>query len=494
MLSALPTSSLNAPSGLASKPSRHVKPPVMHYARASMERLALPVRFGGLSAAQKEAILKSAPVTFVAGSDYRALGETPRQAAEQVRMTALKALKEAQLACHPKVKGPLAEGFGGAALVQAGSGGNILLADSNINYRADIKICAEQNLLDRIIKHPAVLAADKPEIKLISNILCDFDAERYRNRHLTPCNGCLDAFQAVMLSRSGLLSGNTLVASIVSQEQNGQPQTLIEVRPLKDLLPMADKLHHSFPESGIGALPVNLSASATALLQARQAQPVTDAQIRETMQRALAGFAESALHKRSARGGEYLGTGILIYPDLPGAEPVFETGSSLHVKNSEPLYPELDALSNARNIKPGTSASEHLQSALQTPWLVEELTRPQPGSHLQDKRTMPPLAEGLAMVGFVHRQADQPRPKLLGLLKDAAGGRDFLVGVIDQDVIKVYAASEFLPIQYKDHREPAPGLTVGKSPRQKHPLRVFLAETWVRLKNWLRNILGRRSG
>jgi hypothetical protein len=459
----------------------------------SADRLEIPVRFAGFSPEQKKTILKTAPIAFVGGADYRVLADTPEKAAAQVRAAALKAMGEAQLASHPRVKGPLAEGWGGAALVQVDSGEKILLADSNISYRTDIKICAEQNLLDRIIKHPSVLASGKPEIKLISNILFNFEDRRYHNRHLTPCNACLDAFQAVMLSRGGLLTGDTLITSVTSQEQDGQLQYLLEVRPLKALLPMVDNRQHSFPGSSIPSLPVTLSPSATALLQKRQACPMTDAHIRETMQRALAGFAESALNKRSARGEEYLGTGLMLYPDLPGSEPVLETGSSLHIKNSEPLYAELDALSNARNIKPGTLAHEHLQHTLQAPALVEELTRPHPDSHLKDKRKMPPLVEGLAMVGFVHRQNDQPRPKLLGLLKDAAGGRDFLVGLIEQGVIKVYAAQEFLPIQYKDHREPSQGMLLQNPPSAAASIGIFIRQAWAWLRGLLCNIFRLRS-
>ncbi len=425
--------------------------PKPQQAVTSSERLNL--RFGALSVADKQHIVTNAPVIFTDGADYRTLATSEQEATRMVRQLSLQALGQAEIAYHPKVKGPLAEGFGAAALVQTAPGQTVTLADSNINERIDIKICAEQNLMDQVVKHPQVRQADNPRTLLLSNILFNFENLRYNHCHLTPCTTCLDLFQSISLTRKDLLNPDTLVASIaVDHPPDEAPNYALEVRPMRALLPMAHQWEPSFPSQNIMTLPVHYSSGAQQLIQKRQAAPIDDAQIRETMQQALTGFAESAITGKSARNREYLGVGLMRYPDQTGATPHYSSGSSLHIKNSEPLYPELDALSRLMTVQPDTPEAEQLQASLNDPRLLETLTAPVKDSHLRNKNKMPPLQAGLAMVGFVHRQHDQPRPKLLGLLKDAVGGQPMLVGLIRPDGIHVMSSSDILPIQYKGHR------------------------------------------
>lgn len=464
-------------------PAAQTRLPALSSPQGDLVRL----RFAGYTSAEKKKLLASAPVIFTDGANPGMVAASQTQASRLIREAALSALKEGQLAYAPKVKGPLAEGWGGAAIVESAPGQHIKLTDSNINYRTDIKICAEQNLLDRIIKYPAVLTGKKPQIKLMTNILYNFDQDRYHNKHLVPCDSCLDTMQAVYLNRPGLLSPETLISSVVTENINGKKRVLIEVRPLKALLPMMGKTQPSFPTVPIAGMPIETSDAARKLMAQRQQAPISDEHIRSAMQQALIGFAESVLHRKSERSNEYLGTGLMIYPDTPGGQPMFSHGSSLHIKNSEPAYPELDALNNLLTSQPGTSEYEQLQAILQNPALIEEKSRPVVNRHLKDKKEMKPLAENLAMLGFVHRQNDQPRPRLLGLMRSAAGGKDFLVGLIRDNRIQVLSSSDLLPIQYKDSRQPQPA---SKASRQGlfSRVRTWFSETFrailARLRSW----------
>ena len=419
---------------------------------------AAPAR---LTDTQKMALLKTAPVDFVDGADFKALADTPEEATRLARQAMISAFKEAMLAGEPGVRGPLPEGWGAAAIVSAGEDDQkkqLRLSDSNINFRTDIKMCAEQNLLDRIVKSPAVrrdkAAGHQPEVSLLANVLQNFDDARYQDSFLTPCNTCLDTFQAVMKDRPGLLTRSTLIASLsVKAREDGKPAVRLELRPLKKFLPASGLLGPSFSTTPLEQMDVVYTASAKKLMAQRQHAKIEDAQVRDTLKAAMSGFAASAQNGWSARGGEYVGVGLLRYPDAPDATPKVTQGSSLHIKNSEPQYAELAALSAAiqhdADVKPALDSTD--PNALDD---LEKLTRPQKDSHLKSKESMPPLAGGLSMVGFVHRLPDQPRPRLLGLLMDAARQDDFLVTQIRNDRIVVLTASQLLPIQYKSKRSP----------------------------------------
>jgi hypothetical protein len=161
--------------------------------------------------------------------------------------------------------------------------------------------------------------------------------------------------------------------------------------------------------------PVEMSSSAAQLMG-----PLDQATVRQAMIHAKAIHQEAVNFKRSGRNGHYTGSTLVFLPQNQG-KPVFVSASSMHPKQTTPLFADIAAASKAL-----TPEFESLKTSNHKP--------------------LPSLKMAAYYSEHTH---ELPRPLTLGQLYKLSANPNLLIVTLEQGILKVRSLSDWQSVQYQ---------------------------------------------
>ncbi|MBX2861064.1 MAG: hypothetical protein KTR14_07505 [Vampirovibrio sp.] len=341
---------------------------------------------------------------------------------------------------------------------------------SNYMFSHSDFICAERDAIKRAVTNyysqPQFEGKrngeiPKPEVKAISVILRQFEDPSVKQ--MVSCDKCLESFQY----KNAFMNPEKTLYVYLNRGKGNQLE--IQVRPLKEILPLMNKTVPSYSEKPIRTLPVVYSPHASILLQKRKNNPfkhITDRKVKSLIRLAKKAYEESVFLKRSSRNNLYAGAAALYAPHhFPWMEYTSE-GQTIYSKNSNRITADVDAISRGVKIswtfrlvntfiKPVEQLAQHFHQKTSTGSFLNRFTGAFLTEVLRAKEYFRPRfekkpANDVVMMGYFSKNDPYlPNPQSLTFINKTSGNEDTLIAVIENDTIQVRTIKDYMPIQYR---------------------------------------------
>ncbi|MEB3206062.1 MAG: hypothetical protein VKK59_01780 [Vampirovibrionales bacterium] len=281
------------------------------------------------------------------------------------------------------------------------------IVNNNIAFATHDPICAERQALKQALE-----TYPNETIKAITVINAQYDDPYLKTQ--ASCHVCMETFYNLLAHNQGV-TPETLLIYVA---QNAQKKPELIAKPLKEIFP---SLHRKLsPPSqasqvNLHLAPVEISKSAAMFMGSLDHDTV-----RQAMIDAKVSHQEAVNFKRSGRNGHYTGSTLVFLPQHQG-KPVFVSASSLHPKQTTPLFADIAAASKA--------VSSEFES-LKTP----------------NHKPLPSLKMAAYYSEHTH---ELPRPLTLGQLYKLSGNPNLLIVTLEQGILKVRSLSEWQSVQYQ---------------------------------------------